>query len=520
MGRSETEAMNGRALWGILRQCSLSPYPGRSPMPSTAEPMIAQVQQQFQELVAYVTGPETRASTAYAVELALFRRLLALGAALLRLFFVTRAAARPAGPVHSPDGTPLAYHDRRRTTYYSVFGKLAFYRHAFTAPHQPVVCPLDAALSLPERCYSDLLREWMSYGTTDESYRESQTVLARILGLPLSLQALETTVAEAAADVAACYDQPPDPQAPASTGTILVAQADGKGVPLVPAQPVPRPVRRARGRPPASKEAVVTALYTIAPYPRTPEDVVAALLREAEHAEPTARPRPIAKELRATLDGKEVALTRLAARAAQREHPAIQHRVALTDGAEALQAQMTARLPGYTLVLDIIHASEYLWDAANALLGERHPERTAWMRRHLTLLLAGQGAAVIAALEQAAADPALPAAPRQALLRAAGYYRRNQPHMRYDEYLAQGWPIGTGVVEGACGHLVKDRMQQAGMRWTQPGAQALLDLRAVRLNGDWDAYWRFHRERQHARRYRTATPPPAAAEDQALELAA
>jgi hypothetical protein len=489
-------------------------------MPPTAEPIIAQVQQQFQDLLAYVTGPETRASTAYEVELTLFRRLLTLGAALLQLFFLTRAAARPAEPVYAPDGTRLRAHDRRPVPYYSVFGKLRFHRHAYTAPGQPVVCPLDAALSLPERCYSDLLREWMAYGTTDEAYRETQTLLARILGRPLSVQALETTVAEDAVDVTAYYDQPPDPAAPTSAGTILVAQADGKGVPLVPAQPVPRPVRRGKGRPPATKEAVVTALYTIAPYPRTPEDVVAALLREAEHPEPPARPRPIAKEVRATLDGKGPALTRLAERAAQREGPTIQHRVALTDGAEALQAQMTAHLPSYTLVLDIIHATEYLWDAANALLGERHPERTAWMRRHLAQLLAGQGNTVIAALEEAAADRTLPATPRQALLRAAGYYRRNLPHMRYDEYLTRGWPIGTGVVEGACGHLVKDRMQQAGMRWTQAGAQALLDLRAVRLNGDWDPYWRFHRERQHARRYRTATPPPAAAEDQALELAA
>ena len=489
-------------------------------MTSTAEPIIAQLRQEFEELLSYVTGPETRTATAYEVELTLFRRLLALGAALLQLCFRTRAAARPPEPVQAPDGTRLRYHDRRPVPYYSVFGKLRFHRHAFTAPGQPVVCPLDAALSLPARCYSDLLREWMAYGTTDEAYRETQTLLARILGLPLSVQALETTVAEAAVDVPAYYEQPPAPAAPASTGRILVAQADGKGVPLVLPAGTARPVRRGKGHPPATKEAVVTALYTIAPYHRTPADVVAALLREAEHPEPTARPRPIAKELRATLEGKGVALTRLAARAAQREHPAIQHRVALTDGAEALQQQMTAHLPGYTLVLDVIHASEYLWDAANALLGERHPERTAWMRRHLTPLLAGQSAAVIAALEHAAADPTLTAAPRQALLRAAGYYRRNEPYMRYDEYLARGWPIGTGVVEGACGHLVKDRMQQAGMRWTQPGAQALLDLRAVRLNGDWDAYWRFHRERQHARRYRTATPAPAAAEDQALELAA
>lgn len=489
-------------------------------MPATAEPIIAHVQQQFQELVAYVTGPETRASTAYEVELTLFRRLLALGAALLRLFFVTRAAVRPVGPVAGPDGTPLAYHDRRPTTYYSVFGKLTFHRHAFTARGQPVVCPLDAALSLPERCYSDLLREWMSYGATDESYRESQTVLERVLGQSLSLQALETAAGEAAADVAAFYDRPPAPAAPAGAGTILVAQADGKGVPLVPVQPPPRPVRRGKGHPPATKEAVVTALYTIGPYSRTPDDVVAALLREAERPEPPPRPQPMGKEVRATLDGKEAALARLAQRAAQREHPAIEHRVALTDGAAALQQQMAAHLPDYTLVLDIIHATEYLWDAANALLGEGHPERTAWVRGHLAHLLAGRTATVITALEAAAADPTLTATQQQAVQRTVGYYRRNQPWMRYDDYLARGWPIGTGVVEGACGHLVKDRMQQAGMRWTQAGAQAVLDLRAVRLNGDWDAYWQFHRQQHHQRLYGAATPLPATVEDQALELAA
>src|SRR5207247_1987278 len=135
-------------------------------------------------------------------------------------------------------------------------------------------------------------------------------------------------------------------------------------------------------------------------------------------------------------------------------------------------------------------------------------------------VLAGQTATVISALETAAADPACSTTQRQAVRRTVGYYQRNLPYMRYDDYLARGWPIGTGVVEGACGHLVKDRMQQAGMRWTQPGAQAVLDLRAVRLNGDWDAYWQFHRQERHQRRYGAATPLPAPAEDQALAFAA
>src|SRR4051794_40890502 len=123
------------------------------------------------------------------VERTLFRRLLALGAARLRLFFVTRAAVRPAEPVSAPDGTLLRYHDQRPTLYYSVFGKVLLVRHYFTAPGHPGSCPRDAELSVPARCDSDLLCEWVAYGTTDESDRESRTVLERILGLSLSVQA-------------------------------------------------------------------------------------------------------------------------------------------------------------------------------------------------------------------------------------------------------------------------------------------------------------------------------------------
>src|SRR5919202_1791192 len=113
MGRGAFEAMNGWATSGILRQCHLSLYPRRVPMPSTAEPSIAQVRQQFQDLVAYVTGPETRTATAYEVELTLFRRRRARGAALLRGFSPPRAAGGPPERVAPPDGTRLRYHDRR-----------------------------------------------------------------------------------------------------------------------------------------------------------------------------------------------------------------------------------------------------------------------------------------------------------------------------------------------------------------------------------------------------------------------
>jgi hypothetical protein len=490
-------------------------------MTSNSEPIVQQVQHDFQNLVAYVTGPDTRAQTAYTVELTLFRRLLALGAALLRLFFVTRAAVRPSEPVVAPDGTPLLHHDQRPATYYSVFGKVRFGRHYFTAPGQAGICPLDAELSLPARSYSDLLCEWVAYGTTDESYRESQTMIERILGLSLSVQAIETSVADAAGEVAAFYDEPAALSAPAPEETILVVQADGKGVPMVQPSPAALPGRLGKGQKRGKKkEAIVTGLYTIAPYRRTPQEVVAALLREPGRPEASARPAPVAKELHATLAGKAVAMTRLVPRVTQREGPPIQDRVALTDGAEALQQHVQNHLPAHTLVLDIIHATEYLWDTANVLLGETHPHRTAWVRSYLEPLVAGQTDAVITALEAEANDPMGTATQRHAVRRTVGYYRRNHRYMHYDEYLARGWPIGTGVIEGACGHLVKDRMEQSGMRWTKAGAQAVLDLRAVRLNRHWDPYWQFHRQQQHQRLYGSSAPVPDRMEDLAIEWAA
>jgi hypothetical protein len=92
--------------------------------------------------------------------------------------------------------------------------------------------------------------------------------------------------------------------------------------------------------------------------------------------------------------------------------------------------------------------------------------------------------------------------------------------MHDDEYLARGWPMGTGVIEGACGHLVKDRMEPSGMRWTTAGAPVVLDLRAVRITRHGDRYWPFHRPQQQHRLSGCSAPVPDRMEDQALGWAA
>ena len=491
-------------------------------MTSNPEPIVQQVQHEFQNLLAYVTGPEARSQTAYTVELTLFRRLLALGAALLRLFFVTRAAVRPAEPVTAPDGTRLTYHDQRPTTYYSVFGKVCFGRPYFTARGQAGLCPLDAELSLPARCYSDLLREWAAYGTTDESYRESQTVLERILGLSLSLQALETGVIEAAGmwppSTSSQRSRPPAPP----VGTILVVQADGKGVPMVQPPPRRRPCAWARGRSARKKkEAVVTALYTIAPYPRTPQDVVAALLQDASRPELAARPRPVGKELRATLEGKAVAMSRLVQRVAQREGPHIQQRVALTDGAEALQQQLVTHVPAYTLVLDIIHATEYLWDSgqrpaggdpsAAPGVGTRLPGGAAGgpdRRRHHGVGGRGEGPHVYGdATAGGAADGGL--LPTQPAVHAL----RRVPGARLADRDGRGgrglWAPGEGS-HGAVGDALDHRRRTGGARPAGGAAQLGIGMPIGSFIGS-----------SNISGYMApSAPAPAMVEAQALKLAA
>jgi hypothetical protein len=265
-------------------------------MAPTAEQSIPQGQvagdEQYRQLLASVIGTESRTASAYEVERRLVRGVLALGGTLLRLFFESRAATRPAGPVVGSDGTVLAYHDRRPVTYLSVFGKIAFHRHAFAAPGQAVVCPLDAELSLPERCYSDLLREWSGFGSADAAFREVAASLERILGWSLSIQALETNAREDAVDVSAYYERRVVPTAPTEAASILVAQADGKGIPMV-QPPTERPARRGKGHPSNRlREAVVTALYTIQPYQRTPEAVVGGAAARSGSTGPRPAPTP------------------------------------------------------------------------------------------------------------------------------------------------------------------------------------------------------------------------------------
>jgi hypothetical protein len=249
----------------------------------------------------------------------------------------------------------------------------------------------------------------------------------------------------------------------------------------------------------------VTTAYTIAKAPRTPDAVIQSLF-DQERPQLAPPPKPQHKHLWATLEGKDTALARLAHQVAAREGPHIQHRVALCDGCEALQKRIEQHFPEFELLLDFIHPNEYLWDTANALWGEDHPDRDAWVREKTRQMLHSQTADLIAEFRQLAEQDACTVRQRNQLLKTAGYFERNLTYMDYATYLARGWPIASGVIEGACRHFVKDRLELSGMRWTLAGAENLLRLRAVAENEDWDAYHDFRRRQRHTRLYTTSYP--------------
>ena len=73
--------------------------------------------------------------------------------------------------------------------------------------------------------------------------------------------------------------------------------------------------------------------------------------------------------------------------------------------------------------------------------------------------------------------------------------------MKYDEYLAKGYPVGSGVIEGACRSFVKDRMELAGMRWSEAGAEAMLELRSIKVNNKWDDFWKYFTAKEKGKLY-------------------
>jgi len=494
---------------------------------------IGKAEAVFAEMIEFVknaiTSGELRADE---VERALFDKGLRVGLHLLEAF-VAAAGDGDQGETVEREGRILHRSDEKKPKpYRSIFGVLPVERYVYApGPKQKVAwAPVDAKLGLPAGEQSYVLEDWLLRVCVKESFRESVDSLRDLLGVKTSVRAAEVMSRNVAEHAEGFRETRAAPD-PDTEEELVVLAADGKGVPmrrpleerlqehragesaarlcadddaLAESAAKPKAKRLQRGEKRTRKQmAYVGAVYSIAPFVRTADEVVDELRRRKRQTE---RPRPQNKQLFAemtriregeVLNGQVQCFVQLAFSAIAR---ASSHKtlICLMDGQKSLWNLKESWFPRAIGVLDMFHVMERLWLVAHAFHGEGTRAAESQVESHLRLLLQGKVGCVIGLYKRMLVQHDLKGSRAKTVRETITYFANNRQYMKYNEYLARGYPIGTGVVEGACRHFVKDRMELAGMRWEIEGAQAVLSLRALYLNDQWDDFikYRIHTEQQ------------------------
>jgi hypothetical protein len=475
----------------------------------------ADAEEAFQQLRSWSRSRAALGAPAEQVE----EELLHGGLEVLRRLLDENFKARGVGDVGEAvvrdDGetTRLGYRRLRSCEYESVFGTVPVDRLGYGAPGESSIHPLDEELNLPARRYSYVVQERAVRLAARGPFDEATDELSKTTAARLPKRQLEDVVVDGAEDFDAFYEArtaalPP----PETTGVVMVAGVDCKGVPRhrsAEERGETQPVRLGSGEKRTKKKmATVASVHTTDTYVRTPEEVVAQLMDPNAPRPQQDRPKPEHRRIWASLlKSKDDVITDVAEEMQRRDPQRRKIAVCVTDGEEALKTRTETHLqkafPWIILVLDIIHALEYLWKAAYAFHAPGTEEARLWVRERLLQILRSGVSYVVAGMRQSATKRGLSAEKRAPVDKACDYFLKNKDRMDYGYYLALGVPIASGMVEGACGHLVRDRMELTGALWNveEKRAEAVLKLRALDKSGDLEAYWDFHVNQEHNRLY-------------------
>lgn len=493
-------------------------------MATNPDNIVAKANEHFNRLIEFSKNHDPDRNLLQ-LETGVFEQILEIGRLAMEAHLAVQSARFEDAMVTTPNGVKLPCHSEREATIATIFGGVRFSRTYYYEDRLGHF-EMDAALNIPPTGPSDFLRMLVERLANSMSYEEASALLADYFPVSKSTRSVKElfeTDSRAAQDY---YEQAPKAIV-CEEETILVVQADGKGVPVVTKEApvvtgtkaikdIPGKKLRQAGAPGGNKSgpkregkkkmATVAAVATYAPLPRTAEEIVASLFDEKNYI-PAPKGHSF-KRVWATMQGKDAAIAQsqtFVDQIATTDH--IEHRLLLTDGEKALKNRLQAAYPGYTHILDLIHALSYLWLAAGAWFGSGTAKEEAWVRGATLRLLRGEANAVIEEIFDWA--EAVKSASKIDALEMAGWYLHNNlKSMRYDVYLANGWPIATGMVEGACRHIVKDRCERSGQRWTQIGVEGMLRLRCIEENGDWESYHAYRILQRHAHVYGRQPVPP------------
>lgn len=495
---------------------------------------FAEARAGFEDLVVGLSGSEALSMDLSALESFVMERGREVLRRVLQGHFDLREAAERKVEVRGHDGIRRVFARRRGRRVTSVVGDVVSGRMIYEATCFDCRAPLDSTLNLPPETYSLGVRRIAAEAASRSSYDEVVCEVASTIGRCVPKRQVEEIVLRAANDVVAFYAS--QPQVDESADQLIVITTDGKGIVMrdehlrpETRQAAAKAKERRRGQPmkrlaPGEKRgrkrmAQIAVVYSIAPFVRTADDVLADL-RPVRDAARARRPRPVNKRVSASVtDDPKAVIDRAFADAAQRDPERRRTWIAVVDGSPTQLALVrdAARALGVNvrIIIDFIHVLEYLWNAAHCFHSEQK-EAEKWVQTRARMLLEGTSASDVAGgIRRSATLRGL--VERKAVDKCADYLRKLALHLDYATALRIGAPIASGVVEGMCRYLVNDRMDKTGSRWSLHGAEAVLHLRVLRTNDDFADYWRFHaaaeHKRNHTDRYEGPAPQPLVARE-------
>lgn len=463
----------------------------------------------FHHLEQWLASPGTQASPLHLVE----QQQDLKGREVQRLLLQSHVDLRGPGDIgpslRVAQGGSISWFTHRRVqrrTLKTVFGEIDIDRMAYRCQGKPSIHPLDESLQLPERSFSYELQKRLIKAAIQGPFREATARILESSGLTIHNHSLEPLLIEAAVDFDGFYGQrPADPVS--EVASLLVIAVDCKGIPMVKPEPIRAPLGLARPsktgneRDGKKKMATVAAVFAKAPFVRTPQMIIDNLFSTKTKSTNKQPPKPEHKRVWASLTkGKTVVIEEVRQEVLRRDPEGHKTLVALIDGERALQKR-TLKAMKPTLILDLIHVLDRVWTAAHVFQPEGSAEAEVYVKLMASRILEGDVSQVIKGLRQTVTKRGLTGADKKNLLAVANYFHNNTRYMRYHEYLAAGFPIASGPVEGACQNLIRDRMERSGMRWTPAMAEAIVKLRSLYLSGDFDDYWSFHVAQDQLRLY-------------------
>jgi hypothetical protein len=469
----------------------------------------------FAGLVEWVAGEQALGLEHSELEARLAQDARALACQVLQDQLDLRARVEQrAGGVIDAEATPRRTVERgHERDLHTVLGEVKVRRLAYRAPGSENLYPADARLNLPPVKHSHGIRRLAALEAPRSSFEDAQAAIARATGQQIGTRQLRALTLAAAHDVGAFYAQR---ERTASDGKdLLVLSCDAKGVVMRPE--ALREQTRAQAKNASGKlktrlskgekqgrkrMAEIVTVYELSAEPRTAADILPDPDSPPDVA--TRRPKAHNKWLKASVsDDASTVIADMFSEADRRDPEHKLTAVALVDGnnhqIDRIRKEARARKITIPIVIDLIHVMEYVWDSAWCFFSEGDPAAERWVHEKTLAILEGKAGIVAAAIRRKATTLNLDANKRKNADRCADYLLAKRPYLDYPTALRNGWPIATGVIEGACRHLVKDRMDITGARWGLAGAEAILTLRALISNGDFDQYWTFHLAQEHRR---------------------